>query len=126
MRTASEESDLQAIARGGDNPRAPADGPGRSDHHMLAEHDVRFGEAVEEPVIDHRLGALAGLLCRLEHGHQGSAPGAACLREKRRRAEEPSDMHVVAAGMHDWHRLPFAVHGRDLAGIGQTGRLLDR
>ena len=93
---------------------------------MLAEHHVGLGEAVEEPVIDHCLGAFRRLLRRLEHRYQGPAPGVAGLREERRRADEPGDMHVVTAGMHDRHRLPVAVRGSDLAGIGQAGCLLDR
>ena len=126
MRAAPEQSDLQAVARGGDDPGAPADGPGRSDHHVLAEHDVGFGEAVEEPVIDHGLGAFPRLLRRLEHRHQRSLPGVAGSREQRRRADEPRDMHILAAGMHDRHRLPAAIRGLELARKGQAGRLLDR
>ena len=35
-------------------------------------------------------------------------------------------MHVVAAGVHHRHGIPFGIGGRDVAGIGQAGRLLDR
>ena len=70
-------ADLQTVGRGGDSSGAPADGSGRSDHYVLVEHDVGLGEAVEEPVIDHRLGAFRRLLRRLEHRYQGPAPGVA-------------------------------------------------
>ena len=126
MRATPEQSDLQTVGGGGDDPGAPADGPGRSDHDMLAEHDLRFREAVEEPIIDHRPGAFPRLLRRLEYRHQGPAPRVAGLREQRGRADKPGDMHVVAAGVHDRHRLAVAVRGPDLAGIRQAGCLLDR
>ena len=87
MRAAPEQTDLQTVARGGDDPGAPADGPGRSNHHVLAEHDVRLGKAVKEPVINHRLSALPGLLSRLEHRHHSPVPSVAGLREEPRRAE---------------------------------------
>ena len=106
-------------------PGAPGDGPGRSDHDVLAEHDVRFGEAVEETVVDHRLGAFRRLLRRLEHRHQRPAPRLAGLREQRRRADEPGDMHVVAAHVADRHRLPVAVfrrHFRRENSAGVSGR----
>ena len=108
------------------DPGAPADGPGRSDHHVLAEHDIGLGKAVKETVIDHRLSAFPRLLRRLEHRHQGPAPAVAGLCKERRCAGEPGDMHVVTAGMH--HRHPFAVAVRSPypAGIGQAGHLLDR
>ena len=34
-------------------PARPPMVPGRSDHHVLAEYDIGFWEAVEEPVLDH-------------------------------------------------------------------------
>jgi hypothetical protein len=69
VRRAPEQTDLQAIGGGSDNPGAPANGPGWPDHDVLAEHDIGLGEAVEEPVIDHCLGAFGRLLRRLEHRH---------------------------------------------------------
>jgi hypothetical protein len=71
-------------------------------------------------------GPFRRLFRRLEHCHQRPLPSVAGLREERRRADEPGDVHVVAAGMHDRHRLAVAVRDFDLAGIGQAGRLLDR
>jgi hypothetical protein len=66
-RSRTGDSELQTVALGGDDPGAPADGPGRSDHHVLAEHDIRVGKAVKEPVINHCLSAFPRLLRRLEH-----------------------------------------------------------
>ena len=48
MRAAPEQSDLQAVARGGDDPGAPPDSSGRADHHVLAEHHI---DAPEPPLI---------------------------------------------------------------------------
>jgi hypothetical protein len=55
MGSASEETDLQAVGCGGDHPRAPGYGSSRSDHHVLAEHDGRLRETVEQAVVDHGL-----------------------------------------------------------------------
>ena len=87
-------------AGGGDDPGAPADGTGRTDHDVLAEDHVGLGEAVEQPVVDHRLRAFRRLLRRLEDRHQRPVPRVARLREQRRRADEPGHVHVVAAGVH--------------------------
>jgi parvulin-like peptidyl-prolyl cis-trans isomerase-like protein len=35
-------------------------------------------------------------------------------------------MHIVAARVHDGHRVPVLIRGPDLAGIGQASHLLDR
>jgi len=48
------------------------------------------------------------------------------LRQERRCADEPGNVHVVAAGMRDRHRVPVAVRNPDFAGIGQAGLFLDR
>jgi len=48
IRPASEKPDLQAVARGGDDPDAPPDSSGRADHHVLAEHHI---DAPDPPLI---------------------------------------------------------------------------
>ena len=126
VRAAPEQADLQAVGRGGDRPGAAGDGAGGPDHDVLAEHDVRLGEAVEQAVVDHRPGALRRLFGRLEDHHQCAPPRVACLREQRGRAHQPGDMHVVAAGMRPPARCSPRVRRRDLAGIGEAGRLCDR
>ena len=66
------------------------------------------------------------LTCSTTVWCRSSTPSGAGLREERRRADEPGDVHVVAAGMHDRHRLAVAFRDFDRAGIGQAGRLLDQ
>ena len=103
MRAAPEQADLQAVGRGSDRPGAAGDGAGRTDHDVLAEHDIGFGEALEQAVVDHRLGALRRLLARLKDRHQGAPPGVARLRQQCRRADQPGHVHVVAAHMPHRH-----------------------
>ena len=93
---------------------------------MLAKHDIGRGEAFEQTVVDHGLGALRGFLARLKNGHQGALPGIARLRQQCRRTDQPGDMHVVAAHMSHRHGVPFGIRRCDLAGIGKAGVLGDR
>ena len=125
VRASAEQSDLQTVGRRSDGSGAPGDGPGRSNHDVLAEYDVGFGEALEEAIVDHGLRAFRCLFPRLEYRHQRSPPRFACLREQRGRADEPSHVHVVAAHVPYRHRVPLAVRHLDLAGIGKAGRFLD-
>src|SRR5277367_6359429 len=60
---------------------------------MLAEHDIRFGKTLEQPVVNHSLRALRRLLARLKDSHQRAAPSVASLCKKRRRADEPRHVH---------------------------------
>ncbi len=83
-------------------------------------------KALEQSVVDHRLGALRGFLRRLEYRHDRALPCVARLREQLRRAGEPRRVHVVAARVHHRHGVAFAIGRGDLARIGQTGRFLDR
>lgn len=91
MRAASEQADLQTIGGRGNRSGAAGDGAGGTDHDVLAKHDIGRGEAFEQAVVDHRLGALGGFLARLEHGHQRALPGIALLRQQRRRTDQPGD-----------------------------------
>ncbi len=78
--------------------------------------DLIDGEAVHQPVLDHRRGAGAALLRGLKDDDRiaGEIPG---LREIAGRAQQHRGMPVMAAGMH---------LARRLGGIRQPGRLLDR
>jgi hypothetical protein len=69
MRTTPEQTNLQTVRSGSDRSGASGDGAGGADHDMLTEHDIGYGEAFEQAVIDHSLGALRGFLTRLEYGH---------------------------------------------------------
>jgi hypothetical protein len=97
-------------------PERP-DAARRRGHHVLAEHDVGSREPVDEVVVDHRPRPRRGLLGRLEHGQQRPVPGVARRGETRRRAREPGDVHVVAAGVH---------HPVGLAGVVEPGLLVHR
>ena len=64
-------------------PGAVADRAGRGGHDVLAEDDVGLGEAVEQAVVDHRLGALGRLLGGLEdreHGARATRRGTRASR----------------------------------------------
>ncbi len=63
-----------------------------------AEHRID-GEAVEEPVRDHCLGASAAFLSRLEDEHHGAIEFAV-LGQMLGRAEQHRGVSVVAARMH--------------------------
>ena len=125
MRAAPEQTNLQAVRRGGDDPRASGDGSSGPDHDVLAEHDGRLWEAIEEAIVDHGPGALGRLFRRLEDHHQCAPPRVACVREQRARAHEPGHMHIVATHVPDRDSVPLAVRRLDLAGIGQPGHFFD-
>ena len=76
-------------------PVRPTPRPSWSDHHMLAKHNSRLGEAVEQTVVDHRLGTFRGLFAGLEDRHHCPAPSRSCLRQQRRCANKPGYVHVV-------------------------------
>src|SRR6516165_1806541 len=59
----SEQADLQTVARGGDDSSATADGPGRPDHHVLAEHDARLFRRLEDRH-QHPIGTGGSADCR--------------------------------------------------------------
>jgi hypothetical protein len=93
---------------------------------VLAEHHVGPGKAVEEPVIDHGLRPLGGLLGRLEDGQERTAPRIGSPRQERRRPRQARGVHVVAAGVRNRYLLALPVGGRLVADVGQTGLLPDR
>ena len=120
MGSAAEEPDLQAVSGGGHDAGAPAEDARGADHDVLPEHDVGFGEAREQPVVDHRLGAGGDLLGRLEDGEERPPPGAAGTAEQRRRARQPGDVHVVTAGVHDRNGLALPIGRGDRARVRQA------
>jgi hypothetical protein len=74
------------------------------------------GEAVHQPVLDHRGGTCTALLRRLEDHHRiaGEIPG---LGEIAGRAQQHRGVPVMAAGVH---------LARRFGGVRQIGLLLDR
>jgi hypothetical protein len=69
MRASAEQADLQTVRSRSDSSGAPGDGSGRTNHDMLAEYDDRFGEALEEAIVDHGLRAFRRLFSWLEDWH---------------------------------------------------------
>jgi hypothetical protein len=74
VRPATVQHDAQRI--GGREGRAgpEPEQPGGEQCHVLAEHHLRAAESVEQPVVDHGLGALTGFFGGLEDQEQRSLP----------------------------------------------------
>ena len=119
MCVAPEQPDLHTLGRGGYDPGAPADGPGRSDHHVLAEHDFGLGEAVEEPVVDHGLFCYPGAT----ESRLSRTPKRATLFFKPTR-----DRGMWAKPKHREVRRKHIYQGAQSKGsraLGQRGRVYD-
>ena len=78
--------------------------------------DLLDAEALHQPVLDHRGGAGAALLGRLED-HDGVAGEIPGLGQIARRAQQHRGVAVMAAGVHQ---------ARVLGGVRQVGLFLDR
>ena len=116
VRAASRDGDVEERAAGHHRPRPDGEFPERQARRVVhAEHAVA-GEALEQAVAEHRLGAAQSLLGRLEDEMHGAVE-VARRGEVARRAQQHGGVPVVAAGVH-------------LAGVarlvGQVGGLLDR
>ena len=123
---ATEERDGEAVGCRHLGAGAHADRAGRKRGDVLAEHDVRAGEAVEHAVGDHRLGALAVLLGGLEHRDDGARPRVPIGDEPLERAQHRGDVHVVAARVHDRHIETRGVGAARGARVVEAGALGDR
>ena len=108
--------DVDGIGRGHDRTGPDRERADRNARTVMHAVDLIDGEAVHQPVLDHRRGAGAALFRRLKDHDRvaGEIPG---LGEIAGRAEQHRGMAVMAAGMH--------LAGR-LGGVRQVGRLLDR
>jgi hypothetical protein len=126
MRAPPEQTNLQTV--GGSHYRTGAAGnrSGWPRHHVLTEDHVGFRKTLEQPIIDHGLGAFGGFLGRLKYRHQRASPRPPRLREQGGCADEPGYVHIVAAHMANGDQIAFVIFRLDLAGVGQAGRLLDR
>jgi hypothetical protein len=122
----AEQTDLQTVGSRSDSSGPPSNGPGWTDHDMLAEDDYWLREVLEETIIDHRLSAFRGFLPRLKDRHQCSMPSLAGLGKQRGRARKPGDVHVVTTHVAHRHGMAFTVLGFNFAGIWQTRRFLNR
>ena len=108
--------DLDVVGRG--HHRAGADGELAERNARIIVHAVDFfdAEAADQTVLDHRRGAGAALLRRLENDHRGAGE-IARLGEIFRGAEQHRGVAVMTAGVH------LARHRRF---IRQAGLFLDR
>ena len=93
---------------------------------MEGERVIRLREARVEPVLYHRLGATNALLGGLDDEDDGALPPVLHRRQPPGGADHRGDVGIVPTGVH--HRCVDAVDAdlMDLAGIGETGFLLDR
>lgn len=103
---AAVDGDLEAVCCGHQGSRLQARLARLQGEDVLSEHHVRDRacvlRGVVEPVVDHRLGAAASFLCRLEEENDRAGPFRLCCDERLRRCEERCDVEVMAAGVHDW------------------------
>ena len=103
--------DLERVA-GGEHRAAPGgDHAGRvTSAHVQAKRGVGLA-LLEEPFLDHHLGAVIALLAGLEHEHDAAGQGGPPRGQHARGADQHGDVRVVTAGVHG------AV---DLGGEGQA------
>jgi hypothetical protein len=90
---------------------------------MLSEGDIDGRQQRRQTVVDHRPGAVGGLLGRLEQRNQGAVPVRGPFGQQLRGPEQRSDMDVVPARVHHRHLVAVGVGGPDGAGVMQPGRL---
>lgn len=109
MCAAPEQPDLQAVGSRLSRPGPVADLASFAGHDVLTKNDLRLGEPLEQAVIDHRPGTLSNLLRWLEYREQCPVPGMGCCCEQAGGPDQPGDVRVVPAGMHDGNLVPFAV-----------------
>ena len=97
---------------------------GSSGRQCKRQGEVGLGEPGIKAVLEHRPGAVDGLLGGLADQDHGSRPAVAMVRQPAGGADEAGHVDVVAAGVHHADLAPGLVASLDLAGVGQP-RLLD-
>jgi hypothetical protein len=100
---------------------ACADRPGDAGQHMLGQGNVGSREALEQAIVDHALGAVAGLLGRLEEREQGSGPLATVIGHELGHAEQAGHVHVVATGMGHRHLVACGIQAGRSARVVRAG-----
>ena len=90
---------------------------------MLGQRDIRSGDALQQAVVDHAPGAVAGLLGGLEQRDQGPVPLAAMTGQKLARPGQAGHMDVVTAGMRHRHFLAVTIPGGHGARVIRAGVL---
>ena len=116
MAAAAAKAHDEFIGRGHGRAGTHGEMPDRQAGKIVHSIDEGSREAIEKPVVDHRLATAAALFGRLEDDgdRAGKAPR---LGEAPRCAQQHGRMPVMAAGMHE---------AGALRGIGQAGFLDDR
>ncbi len=116
MAAHTAEGDLPAIGRRQERADIDAKTRGRHAGHVVQAVDRIAGEALEQFVGEHGVGAAAAFLGRLEDQVDGAGE-VAVLGEIAPGREQHRGMPVMTAGMHP---------ARILRGIGQVRRLIER
>ena len=114
---------LSSVAMKG--PERVADRPGDAGQHVLGQGNVGGRDALEQAVVDHALGAVAGLLGRLEERNQGSGPLATVIGHELGHAEQARHVHVVATGMGHRHLVAVGILAGRSARVVRAGILPD-
>ena len=93
------DNNLKFIGGGLERSGARHDCPDRDTGAVMEAIDLINSEPVDQPVIDHRLGACATFLCRLEDQND-VAVEVPRLTQVFRGAQQHRCMPIMAAGMH--------------------------
>ena len=127
MAAFSIDRDLQRIRVGLGIPRRDANHSGRKQICIMQrDSNVRFGEACEQTIFDHLLGAGNRFFCRLANEHQRPMPCVPSVSHNGGCSKQRRHVHVMPAGMHHSDVASGIVFRADFAGIGKTGLFFHR
>ena len=118
--------DLDAVSGRQKGPGTCPHRAGDAPEDMLGQGNVRGGDAREQAVVDHCLGAVAGLLGGLEQREQGAVPLAGVIGHELGHAKQAGHMDVVAAGVGHRYLVAVGVLGGRGARVIRAGVLFDR
>ena len=93
----------------------------RGGHVVEGKRVVRLGEAGVEPVVEHRLGALAGFFRWLTDHHQRARPVGPARRQQLRGLNPGGHVRVVPTRVHDAGLAAGRGRAARCAGEGETG-----
>jgi hypothetical protein len=116
---------VDAVLRRHERARTCADRPGDAGQHVLGQGNVGGRDALEQAIVDHALGTVAGLLGRLEERNQGSGPLATVIGHELGHAEQARHVHVVATGMGHRHLVAGGIPAGRRSRVVRAGILSD-
>jgi hypothetical protein len=125
VRATAVQHDLQGIAARHDRSGPEQHPPGGHRSDVLAQRHVRCAEPFEKAIGNHRRRAAADLLGRLDHQDDLAGPRVQVPDELGRDAEQPRDVHVVAARVGDGDLGALGIQTGGGAGVRQAGGLFD-